>query len=126
MREILFRGKHTNTDEWIHGSLVLSGKNTLIYPNNGYGLQFVVPETVGQYTGMRDKNGVRIFEGDIVTGLFLFGMQIKSVVAFKEGAFGLEWNRGNVEEFSAFTSICNVVFEVIGNVHDNPELLEGE
>ena len=83
----------------------------------------VTPETVGQYTGL-NANGKMIFEGDIVKGIFLFGEQILSVVKFSEGSFGLAWQRGNVEEFSPFTGMCNVEYEVIGNVHDNPELLK--
>ena len=82
------------------------------------------PETVGEYTGL-NANGKKIFEGDIVKGIFLFGEQLLSVVKFSEGSFGLAWQRGNVEEFSPFTGMCNVEYEVIGNVHDSPELLEG-
>ena len=84
----------------------------------------VLPETVGQFTGLTDRNGKRIFEGDIVTGLFLFGLSVNAVVTFQDGSFGLEWYRGNTKTFNAFTSICNVEYEVIGNVHDNTELLE--
>lgn len=68
--------------------------------------------------------GNPIFEGDIVKGLFLHGRSINAVVTFNDGAFGLEWYRGDVKSFTAFTSICNVIYEVIGNVHDNPELLK--
>ena len=82
------------------------------------------PETVGEYTGL-NANGTKSFEGDIVKGIFLFGEQLLSVVKFSEGSFGLAWQRGNVEEFSPFTGMCNVEYEVIGNVHDSPELLEG-
>jgi uncharacterized phage protein (TIGR01671 family) len=87
----------------------------------------VIPETVGQFAGRTDKNGKRIFEGDIVTGLFLFALPVKAVVTFQDGAFGLEWYRGgDLRAFNAFTSICNVEYEVIGNIHDNPELLKNE
>ncbi len=138
MREILFRGKRIDNGEWVEGDLLraayfLNGKERHYiftdceeYPGNEFiGYKEVNPETVGQFTGLTDKNGKQIFEGDIVNGLFLFGMEIKAVVAFQDGAFGLQWNRGNVTEFSAFTSICNVTYEVVGNIHDNPELLGG-
>lgn len=133
MREILFRGKRKENCEWIYGSLVMAGKNVMIYPDNGYNLQFVAPETVGQYTGMRDKNGVRIFEGDIVKitrdiwhgehkkvreeqiGLVVYGA--------KHCQFGL-----NIKGYSSCLTLNRWkgdYNEVIGNMHDNPELLEG-
>ena len=69
--------------------------------------------------------GKRIFEGDIVNGLFLFEKTVAGVVTFRDGSFGVKWMRGCVEEFNAFTSCCNVEWEVIGNGVDNPELLKG-
>ena len=68
-------------------------------------------------------NGKKIFEGDVVKGMFRFGSPVKAVVKFQDGAFGLAWFRGSVQ-FDAFTSICNVEYEIIGNIHDNPELLK--
>ena len=134
MREILFRGKLTDDSKWGYGCLLdkIYGAVPAIMSqqsvDDAFNLEFeydhVQEKTVGQYTGMKDKNGKRIFEGDIVTGLFSFGMEIKAVVVFQDGAFGLQWIRGGAEQFSAFTSICNVEFEVIGNIHDNPELLK--
>lgn len=98
-----------------------------LYDKTKYKMQTyeVDRETVGQYTGLKDKYGKRIFEGDIVLGLFHYELAAKGVVTFRDGAFGLRWNRGKVREFSAFTSICNVDYKVIGDIHDNPELLEG-
>jgi uncharacterized phage protein (TIGR01671 family) len=129
MREILFRGKRTEDGEWMCGNLTIwSDKSASIdkEPTEASPLYAVVPETVGQYTGLTDKNGKQIFEGDIVTGLFLFALPVKAVVTFQDGAFGLEWYRGgDLRAFNAFTSVCNVEYEVIGNIHDNPELLKG-
>lgn len=129
MREILFRGK-TEKGEWVYGDL--------LHPDlygNGYAIEDftkgknnccdVVPETVGQYTGLTDKNGQKIFEGDIVKGLFLHSSPVNSVIEFRDGCFGLLWYRDEVEIFWSFSSICNVEYEVIGNIHDNPELLKG-
>ena len=136
MREILFRGQ-TKEGNWKQGFLVnLSdeehGDCWAIIPPDVESYRFnmsgdyIIPSTIGQFTGLTDKNGKRIFEGDIVKGLFLFQMSVNAVVAFRYGAFGLEWHRGSVKTFSAFTSICNVVYEVIGNIHDNPDLMKGE
>lgn len=142
MREILFRGKRIDNGEWVEGFFV-SKEDPLIgimasfiltqdFDTNGILRSHmdwykVDHETVGKYTGLTDKNGKngkKIFEGDIVTGLFSFGMEVKAVITFQDGAFGLRWSRGGAEQFSAFTSICNVEYEVVGNIHDNPELLE--
>ena len=104
MREILFRGKDY-AGNWNYGvPLVFSENLIFISVPHSYHTS-VIPETVGQYTGRTDEHGKRIFEGDIVTGLFLFGLSVKAVVTFQDGAFGLEWYRGDVKTFNAFTSI---------------------
>jgi uncharacterized phage protein (TIGR01671 family) len=128
MREILFRGKNEYTG-WIYGDLRNYEKSRAkaIFSHELLHRIEVIPETVGQYSGKDDDNGEKLFEGDIVKGLFLHSDSVLSVVTFKDGAFGLEWNRGTVKTFSVFTSICNVTYEKIGNIFDNPELLkEGE
>ena len=132
MREILFRAKRLDNGEWVEGLLwrkkYKSNKLFISYfpDKDDYEDVCVVDsETVCQYTGLTDKNGVKIFEGDIVKGLFLFGMSINAVATFKDGSFGLKWYRGSIEEFSAFSCFHNVTFEVIGNIFDNPELMEG-
>ena len=136
MREILFQGKRIDNGEWVEGYLAAYDLVSPEYPEDVsdamgkyydeipyVGFVEVDPETVGQFTGLT-ANGKKIFEGIIVTGLFSFGMEVKAVVVFQNGAFGLRWSRDGAEQFSAFTSICNVEFEVIGNIHDTPELLE--
>ena len=139
IREVLFRGKAKtglHAGEFIYGYYV----KDFWRPRKGYGILpideeqggyiEVDPETVGQYTGLRDckrteeyPEGQMIFEGDIIKGWFLHMLPVNAVVAFKDGAFGLEWYRGDIKTFNAFTSICNVEYEVIGNIHDTPELL---
>lgn len=131
MREVLFRGKRAGGGEWVFGSYIYAHKwgfdgsdGHLICNVYATARTQVNPQTVGQFTGRTDSNGIQIFEGDIVDGLILHNMPIRAVVAFQEGAFGLDWQRGEVRVFTAFTSYCNTVFKVIGNIHDNPELLE--
>lgn len=125
MREILFRGKRTDNGEWVEG----------FYSAEEYNLNIrkieyipriqiigkcvslgVLPETVGQFIGEVDKNGRKVFEGDIVK--------------FKNELFEVKF----IEKYSRFSGVKpGVVFsvflfsnsEVVGNVHDNPELLIG-
>lgn len=133
MREILFRGKQKYNNEWIYGSLVRLGKESFSDPdrygitdkgipvgnmNVCYNFQVdeVIPETVGQYIGLTDKNGKRIFEGDIVKGTFLgFPFLIKDYV------FSICWQ----EDVAGYRANYFENVEVIGNIHDNPELLKG-
>ena len=124
MREILFRGKRKLNNEWIEGSL-----HAEKFTDDEEFLCCevcqcdVYPETIGQYTGLT-ANGKKIFEGDIVAGAVHWLDRMKNgVVAFRDGSFGLIWYRGDVEQFNPFTSMCNITYEVIGNIHDNPELL---
>ena len=153
MREILFRGipkddttRHFFADIWkdnckgsfVYGSLIIDKDRYYICVsalctinsciNNGTTSMIeVIPETVEQYTGLKDKNGKKIFEGDIVAGaLTWMGKKENGLVAFKDGSFGLIWYRGSIEQFNAFTSMCNIEYEIIGNIHDNGELLKGE
>ena len=66
-----------------------------------------------------------MYEGDIVYGAAHWLERYKpAVVTFRNGSFGLLWHRGYVEEFNPFTSLCNVEYEVVGNIYDNPELME--
>lgn len=85
----------------------------------------VEPDTVGQFTGLTDKNGTKIFEGDIVK-INIAGLLFNAVCKFHSGSFGLVWHYMGEDRWQAFTSICHVEYEVIGNIYDNPELMEDE
>ena len=129
-REILFRGKRIDNSEWVEGYFnkwpCVSWKelSCVIVPviglENGIAEQFIVdPATVGQFTGLTDKSGKRIFEGDLITTAWWHGHVAK--VVFKNGMFKAEYN-------PLFSWVANETYEiaVVGNVWDNPELLEGE
>ena len=122
MREILFRGKRTDCDAWVEGDLIqafrgnqISACSIMPHTPTAYCWK-VIPETVGQYTGLTDKNGKRIFEGDIIR----FEDDIGYVI-YTEG-----YARFLVDSPNRYISMdYSSEFEVIGNIHDNPELLEG-
>lgn len=136
MREILFRGKSVNDGNWVEGSLVVTTiepaddtpikhyhiENMTIgaFPDEFQsGLSETVnPNTVGQFTGLTDKNGKRIFEGDMVVSYDMFGYRDYCGVVNWNDLF-VAWHIG---EHSMYNRIAT--YEVIGNIHDNPELLE--
>ena len=122
MREILFRGKGNrkyNSGGWYYGYLFKDSDGDYVITEIGFS-RTVIPETVGQYTGLTDKNGVRVFEGDIVKALTRYGTEHQYDITYRAGTFwfgGWNW----IEFLDRFQFP-----EVIGNVHDNPELLKGE
>ena len=142
MRKILFRGKRLQGGEWVEGYFFKSdinkkeresGKATIIFTpdcdtfimvpecHNSF---MVVSDTVGQYTGLLGKNGKRIFEGDIAKVLQGKDKDI-AYVGFENGAFMLYPKTGNIYERTLWEYWYNDWdVEVIGNIHDNPELLE--
>lgn len=155
MREIKFRGKGGITDSWLIGSLVTCKDGAIIYGgflNEGA----VRPETVGQYTGLKDKNGKEIYEGDIIHikeftneafhvdfssddmrqlslddckgGLLL---EYKCIISFTDGNMMAKMiSKVDCELYtSSFFGDMRYSqpifeFEIIGNVHDNPELIK--
>lgn len=131
MREILFRGKRIANGKRVEGCLVIDKtKDCFILPTTTEhwgGGEFsecyqVDPTTVGQYTGLQDKNGKRIFEGDIVEGCDYTEDDGYGVVVWFDGAFEV----GNGQWCGSFHENYNgYEFEIIGNIHDNPELLGG-
>ena len=135
MREILFRGKRADNGEWVEGSFCPKNSGgdipcIIVYNGRMAGHWFEInPETLGQYTGITAK-GKKIFEGDIC--------QIKNHPLINDTPFFIKWE---VEDRvytgwawkdidkeareDAFTPSCARLCEVIGNIHDNPELLKG-
>lgn len=135
MSEILFRGKRRDNGEWVVGYVMIhdNDKATIFRQHQGDGgLEGfeVDPETVGQYAGLTDKNGKKIYEGDIISG----PGNIPWLVDFERNAFVAkddemelyfalfeqwEYDYKNKKHISPSNK-----FEVIGNIHDNPELLK--
>lgn len=127
MREILFRGKRVDNGELVVGNSVLFFKDTTkIYGELTYWSEIeVIPETVGQYTGLTDKNGKKIFEGDIVkatTGIEGYKSTYHSTI--QEVKYNAEMC--GIAVFLPFDNSDMVEVEVIGNIYDNPELLRSE
>lgn len=131
MREILYRGKRKDNDEWAYGYYCRCGwtgmEKDVIIPSHAstlYGID-VIPETIGQYIGLTDKNGTKIFEGDIVKCISRF--DAKDMVVIFEAA---EFHLVDCQRYKNYTECCGyrhfgtLETEVIGNIHDNPELVE--
>ena len=129
IREILFRGKRKDNGEWETGSLVmifqgLSDEQVFI-TDKMTGVRIPVsPDTIGQYTGLTDKNGKKIFEGDIIDNHVKCDMlAVRGVIEWNErnGSWAHHLNTMN----TSFCLYSAAAYEVIGNVHDNPELVKG-
>lgn len=159
MREILFRGKRCDNGEWVEGLPIKTydteiGKNSVDYSNPvpvvlmasgrivlecGYDeipffnideYPIVNPETISQYTGLTDKNGTRIFEGDILKFYGEDGDEESytkyEVIWLEKGWHAQDVHRLYMADTLSPSSWVKEHFEVIGNIHDNPELLEGD
>ena len=148
MREILFRGKRLDNGEWVYGwpfadtadcSLKKAGKCQCPHDGSEYFIvewdddfheyeeRQVIPNTVGQYTGLKDKNGKMIFEGDIIEShydsLYPDNVTIEVVKWYQNG-----WciQEGNFLPDSLYGESDLTVSKVIGNIYDNPYLLKEE
>lgn len=149
MRENFFRGKRVDNGKWIEGSLIQKGEETFIVQylyligkvhETSWeefcfgGFIEVVPETVGQYTGLTDKNGTRVFEGDILKIIHKYQSPFDDdtkeytdidadVVHFDDEGLCFSYGKS---PFLCVVDNVTAEYEIIGNIHDNPELLEGK
>ena len=151
MRDILFRGKtprqdeHFDDGEWVEGFYTrFNEKEHRIY--SGYAetdcgdyypdWYNVRPETVGQYTGLTDKNGKKVFEGDIVKctdTTYYYSLTTVVIFGNPNGEYNWGFQLKRISGASANTDILlwfdmedvGACAEVVGNIHDNPELLKG-
>ena len=131
MREILFRGKRIDNGEWVFGDFIREPFGYCIqvvtHSGNEYSRKkyVITEETVGQYTGLTDKNGKRIFEGDILKSHydFLFPDDVTfELVVFCDSAWCIQ--QKGFEPAPACADMISELSEVAGNIYDNPELLE--
>lgn len=120
-REIYFRGKREDTGEWIYGSLCVNPYETSIMDLSDvtYGRYDVDPDTVGQYIGLRDRDQIRIYEGDIIAGMMYDKKCPKNTCVMFDERYAV-FKGQNGTELIPLGYEC----EVIGNRHDNPELLK--
>lgn len=145
MREILFRGKRTDNGEWVEGYILMGRPyscnndevnivpptNPMFFPQYRLDTYYTVdPETVGQFTGVVDKNGVKIFEGDIVD-VSDCNWYWCGPATYDSPIVKVEWSQAvsGFDPFANYDCDCDIYYKpkdvkVIGNVHDNPELLE--
>lgn len=124
-REIEFRGKRFDNGQWAYGNLIIddSGNSEIIdYENNREIRYDVRGETIGQFTGKYDKNQRKVYEDDIVLQQGYNGRKEKMVVRFENGAFIVGYHSGSSTRKKPM--LISDKCEVIGNIHDNPELLQ--
>lgn len=138
MRKIKFRGKLSHSKEWIDGNLIIAnnGHPYIIPPSifepDGHHLRidsdnpfWIDPETVGQFTGLKDKNGKEIYEGDVCNCSYGYTNDKIGIVYYEDGCFYVDDKHpsGNMPLKSLVNNYANRI-EIIDNIHNNPELLQ--
>lgn len=129
MRAIEFKGRKKGSTEWFEGNLHTIEGDCYIYPKNAQNspdYYEVEESTVSQFTGLLDKNGVKIWEGDILQGFCDYPASYE--VYFENGSFKLRYlmREGTYYDWGLLSRIFEIngmYAEVISNIHDNPELL---
>lgn len=121
MRTIKFRAKRLMNGSWVYGDLHLIAAHPHIHPAKGVSY-LIKEETIGQFTSLYDRNKKEIYEGDLLklqdddTGLI--------EVRFVRGVFAFLW-QGNLDDEMPINAPTHEWATVVGNIHDNPELLKG-
>ena len=123
MREIIFRGLKEDNEGWVEGFYNFIEPDYLIYHYDESEKRFVLtpilPKTIGQFTGSYDANGNKIFEHDIIKKV-VNDEELIGVVEYADAAFGVRFADGEGQFLCFFENCC----EIIGNIHDNPELIK--
>lgn len=123
MRDILFRGKRKDSGLWEVGDFSTYTTSDKVFHTFINGFEYEVhPETVGQYTGLTDKDGQKIFEGDIIRNSEFDEEDGYGVVEFRDGAFEVN---GHGLSCTFHENFWGKDCEVVGDIYDNPELLGG-
>jgi len=134
MREIKFRGKEIETNEWVYGWVFGKNFKSIIVFDTGkinkYGVEEywttpVDPETVGQYTGRKDYNGKEIYEGDIINRPAIHPYKNLAQIVWNKLSAGFDIQYIYDKESYTMDELWDD-FEIVGNIYENPELLEVE
>ena len=125
MREILFRGKRIDNDEWEYGGCVFTENKVCLIYNQTHSIDLqgstVEENSVGQFTGLTDKNGRKIFEGDIVKTSH-GGSTYYAKIEWDDGSFWV--TNHDIQMPNYISEVSRTYLEIIGNIYDNHELLE--
>ena len=135
MREIKFRGKWSNSNSWVYGAPVFDSEgvaNIAVSEYDSFKNSFVIKnyhvltDSIGQYTGLKDRRGVKIYEGDVLQGFADFPKAYE--VFYENGSFRLRYlmREGSYFDWGPLHRIFELngmYAEVIGNIFDNPELI---
>lgn len=123
MRDIRFRAKRKDNGEWTYGYVDATMYKDIVVIHTDYSTHGVDPETVGQSSGLEDKDGKKIYEGDIVEVTSPHEQKLILEVVFSESHAAFMVNKGT--RFMPYYPLCRTLEEnsvvVIGNIHDNPE-----